>query len=151
MSKDADHSTPHYVAKMATLIEDVRKSADWVANGLSSSGYSADFTIESLKEIDRFFDEHSRDGVAVSGGLLSEQLGSRIFAIGSYVGEVIRRNVGGSWQADDDDPEGEMNVQLVQDNGGTIWPVQRVMKRFKNGPEDGLYAYGVFVSEKADG
>jgi hypothetical protein len=28
-------------------------------------------------------------------------------------------------------------------DGTTCWPVQRVMKRFKNGAEDGIAAYGV--------
>ena len=56
----------------------------------------------------------------------------------------------GRWQADDNDPQGEMNIQVVLDPGGTIWPVQRVMKRFKNGAEDGLHAYGVFVGKEAD-
>jgi hypothetical protein len=62
---------------MATLIEDAQPYANWVANALTSSGYRADFSLESLKEIDRFFDEQSQDGEAVAGGLLAEQLGPR--------------------------------------------------------------------------
>src|SRR4029453_9500950 len=117
---------------MPTLVEDIRTAADWIAKALSSSGYRADFSITSLKEVDRFFDEHSKNGQAVPGGLLSEQLGSRMFALGGYVGEVIRRTHGGHWQANDKDPEGEINIALVLPTGGLIWPVQRVMKRFKN-------------------
>ena len=71
-----------------------------------------------------------------------EQLGSRVFALGSYVGEVIIRTYGGQWRADDDDPEGELNVEVVLPSGTVVWPVQRVMKRFKNDPEDGIYVYG---------
>ena len=47
---------------------------------------------------------------------------------------------------DDDDPEGEINVQLVLPGGGVIWPVQRVMKRFQNGSVDGLSVYGRWVA-----
>jgi hypothetical protein len=89
---------------MASLVADARQMADWVANALTQSGYNADFSLESLREIDRFFDEQSRDGEAVPGGLLADQLGPRIFAIGSYVGETIIRFYGGEWQADDTDP-----------------------------------------------
>jgi len=128
---------------MPTLLEDIQTSANWIATALASSGYHADFSLASLREIDRFFDEHSRDGQAVTNGLLSENLGSRMFALGGYVGEVIRRTHGGSWQTDDQDPEGELNIALVLPSGGTIWPVQRVMKRFRNGPEDGISVYGV--------
>jgi hypothetical protein len=131
---------------MGTLSEDVEKAATWIAGALTSSGYRADFSIESLQDIDRFFDEHSRDGEAVPGGLLGEQLGQRVFSIGSYVGETIRRAYGGAWSCDDSDPEGELNVAIRFPSGELIWPVQRVMKRFRNGPEDGIYSYGVLVA-----
>lgn len=135
---------------MATLIEDARSSAEWIATALKSSGYRADFSLYSLREIDRFFDEHSHEGQAVPSGLLAEQLGQRIFALGSYVGEVLIRTYGGQWRGDDNDPEGEFTIEVVFPNGSVIWPVQRVMKRFKNGAEDGIYAYGSLLSAGRD-
>jgi len=116
-------------------------SAAWIAAALASSGYRADFSPTSLRDVDRFFDEHTRKGKARRRGLLSEGLGQRIFALGSYVGEVIRRDVGGTWKGDDRDPANEINVSLVLDDGCVIWPVQRVMKRFTNGREDSVAAY----------
>jgi hypothetical protein len=127
---------------MASLLEDVSFAADWIALTLWASGYVADFSLDSLKEIDRFLDEHTCDGRAVPGGLLSEQLGQRVFALGSYVGEVIRRRHGGEWRGNDDDPMGEINLELILRGGGVIWPVQRVMKRFRHGADDGIYVYG---------
>ena len=97
---------------MRIIIKAVNRAANWDADALSSSGYSADFSPASLWEIDRFFDGNSRDGQAVPGGLLSEDLGSRIFAIGSYVGEVIRKAKGAKWSGDDSDPQAEINVEL---------------------------------------
>lgn len=108
----------------------------------TSSGYQADFSLESLRDIDRFFDEHSRNGEAVPAGLLSANLGQRLFALGAYVGEVLLRHYGGRWEADDGDPEGEINLRIVHASGAVLWPVQRVMKRFRNGPEEGIHAYG---------
>lgn len=131
--------------RMGTLIEDAREMAAWIANALSQSGYAADFSLESLREIDRFFDEQTLDGEAVHGGLLAEQLGPRMFAIGSYVGEVIIRHRGGQWRADEADPEGEINMQILLPDGSVIFPVQRVMKRFRNGSEEGIYGYGRLV------
>ena len=127
---------------MATVAEDIKKSADWIAQALSSSGYRADFTPQSLWDIDRFFDEHSSRGAAKPGGLLSENLGQRIFAIGSYIGEVARRKLGGEWIGNDDDPQAEINVELKFADGVRCWPVQRAMKRLKNGAEDGIAAWG---------
>ncbi len=77
--------------------------------------------------------------------MLSEQLGQRIFGLGAYTGEVLRRQCGGAWQDNDADPNAEINVALKLANGSLIWPVQRAMKRFKNGAEDGIFAYGVAI------
>ena len=42
---------------MGNIKEDVKASAKWISQALQSSGYRADFSPESLWEIDRFFDE----------------------------------------------------------------------------------------------
>ena len=77
--------------------------------------------------------------------MLAQQLGARLFALGAYVGEVVRRHAGATWSGDDNDPAAEINIAFDLPDGSRIWPVQRVMKRFSNGSEDGLVAYGVAV------
>ena len=119
-----------------TLREDIVTAKNWIAVALTTSGYKADFTIESLKEIDRFFDEQN-----VPGGLLSEQVGQRLFAIGAYIGEVIIAVIGGEWETDDSDPGGEINIAVKLPDGNVVWPVHRAMGRYKNGKEDSIYAY----------
>jgi hypothetical protein len=127
---------------MGTLRQDIDKASEWIAKALRSSNYRANFSPQSLWDIDLFFDEHSLNGAPKPKGLLSEQLGSRLFSLGAYVGEVVRRGVGVEWQTDDSDPKGEINIALKLPDGSLIWPVQRVMKRLKNGSEDGIAAYG---------
>ena len=136
------------MAGQPQIVTDVLGAADWMSKALSSSGYKADFSLESLREVDRFFDDQAPGGRPRPSGLLSEQLGQRIFGIGAYVGEVVRRHAGGEWEGNDADPNAEINVALKLPNGSLIWPVQRAMKRFKNGPEDGIYAYAVVILEK---
>lgn len=126
--------------KKPTLLDDIATTKDWIANALQSSGYKADFSIESLKEIDRFFDEQN-----CPGGLLSESVGIRLFAIGSYIGDVLISNCGGKWVTDDTDPHGEINIAVELPSGIILWPMQRVMKRCQNGSEDGIYAYGIYA------
>jgi hypothetical protein len=82
-----------------------------------SSGYIADFIAASLWQIDRFFDEQAQGGTANPGGLLSQDLGSRLFAVGAYIGEVIRRERGGEWVADDNDPQAEINIAVCLTDG----------------------------------
>jgi hypothetical protein len=65
-----------------------------------------------------------------------------MFGLGSYLGEVIVRQKGGAWSVNEADSQAEMNVQL-QLPGHSIWPIQRVIKRFENGAEDGIAAHGL--------
>jgi hypothetical protein len=125
---------------MGAIVEDVRTAAEWVAQALRASGYAADFGAASLWEIDRFFDENSRNGRG--RGLLADQLGQRLFAIGAYAGEVVRRAKGGEWVGDDASPQAEIDVELRLPDGTRLWPVQRAMKRFRNGEEDAIAAWG---------
>jgi len=127
------------------IVTDANAAAQWVATALSSSGYKADFTLDSLKEIDRFLDDQAPGGNPKPSGLLAEDLGARLFALGAYVGEVVRRQGSGRWQGDDADPQAAINLTVELKSGAKFWPVQRVMKRFKNGPEDGIYPYGVVL------
>jgi hypothetical protein len=131
------------------IVSDALASAEQISRALSQSGYKADFSLESLKQVDRFLEEQVANGQPKPGGLLSQQLGARLFAIGAYVGEVIRRQNGGEWQGDDSDPRAEINIAVRLKTGVILWPVQRVMKRFKNGAEDGIWIYGAAASAPA--
>ena len=128
---------------MGSILEDIRVGAEWIGTALRSSGYAADFSASSLWEVDRFIDEHCSGGKPLAAGLLSEDFGKRVFALGSYVGEVIRRQRGGDWEASDSDPDAEINVALRLSDGSMCWPVQRVIKRIEAGSEDGIAAYGI--------
>ncbi|MCM1524556.1 MAG: hypothetical protein NC120_08885 [Ruminococcus sp.] len=128
-----------------SLAEDISNACAWVENALNVSGYKADYTLESMKEIDRFIEEQSgEDGIITKHGR-----GRIIFALGCYVGETVIRLYGGKWHTDDSDPAGEVNASVELDGGAVIFPIQRVMKRYQNGSEDGIYAY-VWVLGKKD-
>ena len=91
-----------------------------MAKALSSSGYKTDFTLDSLKEVDRFVDDQAPGGNPKPGGLLSGHLCARVFALGAYGGEVIRRQGEGQWRGDDNDPKGEINL-AIQLKSGTVF------------------------------
>jgi hypothetical protein len=131
------------MSEQSNIARDARSAAEWIATALSGSGYLMDFSITSLKEIDRFFEEHAPNGTPKPGGLLSEGFGNRMFSIGCYVGEVICRRTGARWQGDDSDPDAEINITVRLNRGQIIWPVQKVLKRFQNGSQDSIYGYGV--------
>lgn len=127
--------------KKPTLSEDINTACEWVVMALNSSGYKADYTLESMKEIDRFLDEQSGEN-----GIISRGRGKILFSLGCYVGETVIRLYGGKWHTDDNDLQGEINASVELDNGTVIFPMQRVIKRFRNGSEDGIYAYVYVLS-----
>lgn len=121
-----------------TLMDDIPKAASWFQGAMDSSGYKLDGTLESFRELDRFIDDQKRPG-----GILDGKVGSKLFGMGAYVGQTLIAQLGGRWETNDQDPEGEINIAVHLDSGSTVWPVQRVMKRFCNGSEDSIYAYGI--------
>ncbi len=127
-----------------TLEQDIHASAEWVVSALNQSGYKADYSLESMKEIDRFFDEQSGEG-----GIISRNRGQILFALGSYVGETVIKLYGGEWVTNDNDPQGEVNITVKLANGTVMWPVVKCMKRYQNGAEDSIYAYAYVLSDKA--
>jgi len=128
---------------MATLKEDIKKQSDWLVKAFAADKLKLDYTIHSLIEIDKFFNKHTKNGQPVKRGRLSSNLGPIIFSIGSYVGQTIIKTIPKAvWQTDDKDPEGELTASVKLPNGTIIWPMQKVLKRFKNGSEDSIYVYG---------
>jgi hypothetical protein len=130
-----------YTSSMTTLLQDIPTAAVAAGHALRQSRYAADFSGPSLWQVERFFEDNTGGGKP--RGELARDTGKRLFAIGCYVGEVIRRERGGEWKADDADPQGEINVALHLRDGSVIWPVQRVMKRVTQGAEDSIAAYGL--------
>ena len=121
-----------------TLRDDMEKAHAWIVEALESSGYGADGTLESFREIDRFFDEEHKPG-----GILSQNTGMILFALGVYVGNVIIREAGGRWDTDNCTSETDICVKLNEETA--IFPVQRVMQRYKQGSGESIYAYGYSI------
>jgi hypothetical protein len=128
-----------------SIVRDAVEAADWMAKSLAGWGYKADFTLDSLKDVDRFIDEEAPGGKPKPGGHLSQQFGSHMFGLGAYVGETIRRLGDGQWEGNDRDAWPEVTLAVRLKSGAVLWPTQRMLKRFENGKESGLYPYGVVI------
>ena len=69
-----------------SIVKDAVEAADWMAKSLAGWGYKADFSLDSLKDVDRFIDEEAPDGKPKPGGHLAQQFGAHIFGLGAYLG-----------------------------------------------------------------
>ena len=137
---------------MASLLEDIKKQSDWTVKAFKSDGIELDYSIGSLIEIDRFIQKYTKDRKPIKGGRLSKNLGGIIFSISAYIGETLINNAPNlKWITDDKDPQGEINIAVELEDGTTCFPGQRLIKRIQNGLEDGIYPFGVSVTDqKAD-
>jgi len=91
-----------------TTIADVMRAyaADAVAFAERRFKIKLDYSENSLVEIDRILAEHTKTGLVVPSALTKhEEDDLWVFCkmLGGYVGEVIIRNIGGTWQSKDID------------------------------------------------
>ena len=119
---------------ISSLEKDIDEYSEWITTALNHSGYLADYTLESMKELDRFIDEEN-------DGIIARQRGRILFAMGAYVGKTVIKLYGGEWITNDRDPEGELNITVRLPDGTQMMPVYKCMKRCKLGMEESLYSY----------
>lgn len=134
------------LGRRRTILEDIAAASGWIVEAAASAGYRLDYTLDSMKEIDRFFDEQNGPD-----GILSSNRGGIIFALGAYVGQTAIKLYGGQWLGGDTPGEANAAVQLA--DGSFIFPVEKCVERCRNGAEDGLFPYMAVLGRKnvADG
>jgi tellurite resistance protein len=111
-------------------------------NGKRIYGMDFDYSEESLKRIDEAITKFHPEGASME---------TTIVVYGAYIGETMRRTLGGVWAQD-----GEGNTYLgnVGAAGIQAFPLSWAQKRFANGIEDSIaYKYSYVKSEvmKANG
>lgn len=136
------------------FVAEMVEAAQWMAARLPQLGCRGDFSLDSLKDIDRLLDETIADGQPRPGGPFVANFGTQMLALAAYVGEVIRRSRGSRWQWQGDgykDAKDEtINIRMRRDDGARCWPVQRLLKRVRNGSEDGLFVYALVLLDKGE-
>lgn len=134
---------------MATIKEDIVTFSNMIVRGFDNDKLKLDYTLTSFKDIDTFYNLHSKNSERIEGGRFSKNLGQILFSLGAYIGQTIIKIVPDTiWVTDEDDPEGEINAILKLSDETVVWPMQRTIKRFRNGEEDGIYIYGYHIVQK---
>ena len=134
---------------MVEIAGDARSSAEWIGERLESLGYAADFRPQSLREVDRFFDDNFRAALPRRrfrrefSELVDPSGRSWRFAIVAYVGEVIRQAVGGEWVTDDCQDAEMIDMTLVLPSGRAVMPLIQVVRSMTRGHEATLVHFGI--------
>ncbi|MBI1358225.1 MAG: hypothetical protein GC160_28150 [Acidobacteria bacterium] len=135
---------PDPAAAMAACAEEA------VATARSRFDVELDYSLESVKALDRLMDRQHRQipqGLSrlIRKGPTDETL--RIYSQlwGAYLGEVIRRLWGGEWSRPDDGIFAGLYVLTVRDN--QLAPAAKAHKRLTNGAEDNVWSYLAVLHE----
>jgi len=94
-----------------------------------------DFTIESLAILERdLLSRMHKENIDTP--ISDEGLAARSIGLGLYVGEVIRRKIGGTWAQDS--VAGEGTFPLTLSDGTQIFPVSWIAKRITEGSDEDI-------------
>ena len=116
---------------MPTQLFDYQKEAETFASIMKEIAPSVmlDFSSESVGELEDFIAKNFDPPGSKHAS------NSLVAGIGCYLGEVIIRTVGGRWN---EQGRAEINgIGEVQ----AVFPIQKVLKRFKNGSVESLLHY----------
>jgi hypothetical protein len=125
-----------------TTNEFIKTQADEISRELKARQYIADFSPESLWEIERFFKKH-RD---TPGDMLhawpdndeeKRQREKRIFSLGAYIGEVVRRNLY-EWNCDDP----RTCYLCLPDARSPLFPMELIDEQIKEFKEGSIAEWG---------
>jgi hypothetical protein len=79
-------------------------------------------------------------------GPTPDQMATLSLAYGAYLGEVIRREFGGTWSKEE--VNGEPALALVFDKENMVFPIAKAWKRLHNGEEDNIWTFYELISKK---
>lgn len=99
---------------------------------------SLDFSVESVELLEEVLDSFPHGDEPA----MLERLNEPLVAIGCYIGEVICRNLGGTWQDTSHVNGFPVGIKL----GNTyLNPIDKVIRRYKEGREHNLRDYVRFA------
>jgi hypothetical protein len=122
-------------------ISDVMRAYAQDAERLASEeGVALDYTEKSLEGVDLLLHRIAGDGVLAPKTPEEEaRLWTLAKVYGSYLGEVVLRNLGGAWETCDN-PDGSACVTL-RCEGVQMFPLEKVYKRLAEDQFSGVSGY----------
>ncbi|MBS1600951.1 MAG: hypothetical protein JST75_22250 [Bacteroidetes bacterium] len=125
---------------MATIKDDIGLNASWIVDYFKRERILLDYSIDSFRSIDIFFDQHQLKHAEKN----TENTQQILFSLGAYIGETILKNIPGStWIDADDGITPNLCIQLP--NGKVIAPMQKIRSKFEDASEDGIYNYAAAI------
>jgi hypothetical protein len=106
-----------------------------------------DFSLESLLTVEAQLDSLHKAlprgwfAKLAKPGPSDEEIDAMALSIGAYVGEVLRRHLGGEWRSANSMQPDVRIPTLHLSNGSEVWPQVKVNKRLRLGAEESVWIY----------
>lgn len=103
-----------------------------------------DYSVNSLKQIEDYISTTFKNSKPKKNSFFAEDTDSMTFAMGAYLGEVIRRNSRGvRWN----NVETESPFEITQEtpNGSVAFTIGKAFKRIYQGEEDNMHHFAVVM------
>jgi hypothetical protein len=108
---------------MINQIKKIKENAELVKKQLD-----IEYNEESIKFLEEFIERQKNR-------MDTNQIDGLINTLGSFLGECIIENFGGSWEED----EHGLTIKFDEKNG--VYPFSKIRKQFENGLEDSIFSF----------
>jgi hypothetical protein len=126
-----------------------KEAAAEMARGKAGLLPELDFSGASVLLLDTFLDSRWPEGLGREDEEWTpekEGLQRLVVGYGAYLGEVLRRKIGGKWVAESGATL-EWYIELPKEKGQVV-VIDKAFKRFKNGPVDALFPFFLHAREQ---
>lgn len=131
---------------METVNEHIKRYSDWIVKCFATENLNLDYTMNSLRYLDKFLEENVTNGIPNWNGILYKDHQEILYGMGVYLGETLRISIpDAKWLTQTKEGINHLTGEFQLPNGTIIYPIARVKKRFENGEEDSIYPYGLLM------
>ena len=132
---------------MEEKLRELKNACEYLVQQYASINISLNYTPESVKELDRLFNDEFKDGEPINpDSAFAKRQGIIMTGVAAYLAEVFLKNsVNSKMEIDTGDKSWYVNFQVISANGWSVEPGQRVIKRKLEGEESNFYDYVVVM------
>ncbi len=128
----------HFIPDQHAALVASRNAQHMVEFARTELNLDLDFSDQSIEKIERVSSELRTDLHREHAAL--RDVDNLVQMLGSYLGEVYRRNHGGEWGYAS--PRGKPMMALKTDaDDSLLWPTERIRQRLKSGTNNNVWAY----------
>lgn len=103
-----------------------------------------DYSVESLKKIEEYISINSKDLKPKKNSFFANDTDSKTFALGAYLGEVIRKN-GNAVRWNNENSESPIEIIQETPNGSKALTINKAFKRVYQGEGDSIHHFAVVM------